>query len=101
MTDQNLRRLTLGILVLTTLCFGILVIPAGFAGVMSPMAFDSGISAAAVLFVLTLVSFPLVVLVSIPGSWFSYRKGTCRIAILLSLLPAINILVLTGIFIIY
>ncbi len=99
MIDRNLRRLTLGILVLTTLCFGALVIPAGFASIMSPMVFDSGISAAGLLFVGSLVSFPLVVLISIPGSWLSYRRGACRAAILLSLLPAINLLVLAAMFI--
>ena len=98
MTDRNLRRLTQATLILTSNVFGALLIPDAVAIMMSAMAFDSGVSTFALLFVGCILSFPLVVLIAIAGSLLSYRKGAYRRAILVSLLPSINVLVLATMF---
>jgi hypothetical protein len=92
------RRLTLGILIAATVLFGLLLPPAGLAIMMSPMAFDSGVNAFAVALVATLLTYPLAMLVSIPSSWIAYRRGAYRAAVLLSLLPATNVLAMVAMF---
>ncbi len=95
---KNPRKIALGTLILATVCFGLLAIPASFAMMMSPMAFDTGISTAAIILFVTLLTYPLMVLVSVPASWIAYRRGGYRTAITLSLLPAINLVALALIF---
>ena len=98
MTEQNLRRVALGVLIVTSAIFGTALIPAGLVSPMSLLAFDQGVSGAGVLFVLCVMSFPLAVLVSVPGSWVCYRKRVYRAAIAFSLLPVCNILVVALMF---
>jgi hypothetical protein len=92
------RQLTLGILIAATVLFSLLLLPAGLAIMMSPMAFDAGVGAFAVALVAILLSYPLATLVSIPSSWIAYRRGAYRAAILLGLLPAAIILAMVAMF---
>ncbi len=92
------RRLALGILIAATALFSLPLLPAGLAIMMSPMAFDSGVNSFAVALVAILLTYPLAMLVSIPSSWIAYRRGAYRAAILLSLLPTINVLAMAAMF---
>ncbi|WZP00068.1 hypothetical protein EP7_001685 [Isosphaeraceae bacterium EP7] len=99
MAESTLRRASLVILILTSLIFGTLLVPAIVAGPLSLMAFDQGFSATAILFVCCMLSFPFLVLVSISGSWICYRRRVYRAAITFSVLPAVNLLVVAALFI--
>jgi O-antigen/teichoic acid export membrane protein len=98
MAEPTLRRVALVILLLTSLVFGALLIPSIVAGPLSLMAFDQSFSAAAILFVCCMLSFPFLVLVSIPGSWICYRRRVYRAAITFSVLPTVNLLVIASLF---
>lgn len=91
MTESDLRRTAKVVLVLTTVLFGLALIPAGMIAPMSVMAFDGGVSVTGVLFVLLVLGFPLAILASIPASWICYRRGVYRGAIGVSLLPLVNV----------
>jgi hypothetical protein len=98
MTEQTLRKTALGTLIVTTTVFGAILIPAILVSPMSIMAFDQGFSVPGALFVSCMLSFPLAILVSIPGSWICYRRRVYRWAITFSVLPTLNILIVTVLF---
>jgi hypothetical protein len=98
MTELTQRRAALGILILTTTVFGAMLTPALLDSPMSVMAFDQGFSVPGVLFVSCILSFPLVILASIPGSWICYRKQIYGAAITFGVLPTLNILVVAVLF---
>ncbi|WP_435018165.1 hypothetical protein TA3x_000111 [Tundrisphaera sp. TA3] len=98
MSDKRWSRLARVVLILTSLVFGLVLIPAGLVAPFSLMAFDQGISLPGVAFASAFLTFPLVILASIPASWIFHRRHADRAAILVGLLPTVNVLVVAALF---
>jgi hypothetical protein len=93
--DAKLRRSARLTLLLTSVLFGLLMIPGVGAVMISPMVFESPASnenPTLVAFTVALVSYPVLALLSIPGSWVAYARKHYRAAMLISLLPLLSIL---------
>jgi hypothetical protein len=95
--DGGARRATLVYLIVATIAEGLSLVPAGLGVLMSPMAFDSGVSRAAWSFVGIVLAYPVLVLIGLTGAWIAYTRHRHRGAVLFTLLPAFD-LVAFGIF---
>jgi hypothetical protein len=93
----NPRSKTLVYLIVVTVVLGLSLVPAAMGVLMSPMAFDAGVSAAAWSFVGIVLAYPVLVLIALTGAWIAYARGRHRGAILFTLLPALDLVAL-GIF---
>jgi hypothetical protein len=62
--------------------------------VFSPMAFDSGSKTAIWTFVITLLAYPVIVLITLVGAWISFAAHAYRLAIWLKVLPVVHVIVL-------
>jgi len=60
----------------------------------SPMAFDAGPKPGLWAFVITLLAYPVVVLITIAAAWISFARHAYRLAMWLNLLPIIHLIVL-------
>ncbi len=90
-----LKKRSLMVLLLTTLIFGLLTIPGLGAIMVSPEAFNPSESPAnpkLIAFVISLISFPIVAVISIVASWVLYFRKRYRTAIWTSLLPLLSLL---------
>lgn len=93
--DARLKKRSLIVLLITTLVFGLLIIPGIGAILVSPKAFDASESPAnpkLIAFTISLVSFPVVALISIIASWILYFKTRYQTAMWASLLPLLSLL---------
>lgn len=82
-------------LLLTSVLFGLLMIPGVGAVMISPMVFespDANRNPTLVAFTVALVSYPVLALLSIAGSWISFALKRYRAAMAVSLLPMLSIL---------
>jgi hypothetical protein len=82
-------------LIIDSVVFGVLAILSILPILMSPMLFDSpgnGDKIAIWIMLLGLVSFPIVVLVSIKQCWSYYKKESFVKSMLFSLLPIISVI---------
>ena len=68
--------------------------PAALAVMMTPFAFDQGSTPEAWALVTKILAYPLVVIITLVGSWIFYRLGWFWVAIAWSLLPIVNILLI-------
>ena len=88
------KKYKIGI-ILSNLIFGLLFIPSLVMFVFSPMIFDapgSTTSPFTILFWLSIFSFPFAVIISIVCSWILYNSKKYLSALLISLLPILNII---------
>lgn len=79
-------------LIVVTVLYLLSLAPAALAVMMTPFAFDQGSSPEAWALVTKILAYPLVVVVSVAGSWIFYRLSWFWVAIAWSLLPVLNIL---------
>jgi hypothetical protein len=93
-TTDKMRRFSRAILVLTTLAFGLLMIPMGMASIMSPMAFDSGENLTTWVLVGSVCSYVPLALISIPASWALFRLCRYGSTIVVSLLPLVDLFII-------
>jgi hypothetical protein len=85
-------------LIVATIVFGLSLLPAAMAAMMSPMAFDSGESPEAWTLVLLVWSYPVLVLVGLLVAWILYASRAYRTAIAFSLLPLLGVAALAVLF---
>jgi len=91
------RRSTLKIvLIIATILYGTSLLPAAGAALMSPMAFDAGVSREAVFLVSTVLAYPVLVLIALVGGWISYAREWRAATVVFLLLPLLDALVLVG-----
>ena len=62
--------------------------------IFSPMAFDSGPKPGIWAFVITLLAYPVVVLITLAAAWTSFAKHAYRLAMWLNVLPVIHLVVI-------
>lgn len=93
---SKMQRLTMVILILTTIAFVLALIPVAGAMIMSPMMFDSGPSTGLWILLGTIWTMPISILASIIGSWVFYKAGKYPIALGLIGLPFAHALVIIG-----
>jgi hypothetical protein len=74
-------------LIVATVLFGLSLLPAAMAALMSPMAFDAGESQEAWTFVLLVWASPVLVILGLLAAWILYAARACRTAVAISLLP--------------
>lgn len=95
-TASTLRWPALAWLGLSQLFYLVLLIPWLFISMMSVMAFDSGVSAQAVLFVGVIWSYPVWPLIFSILAWAAYARGSDKMAVLWTSVPlVIVVLVVT------
>jgi hypothetical protein len=90
---KSKARLTL---ILTSGIFGLLLVPGFGAMMISPMVFDAADAdknPSLIAFTVALVSYPVLTILAIIGSWILYRMKSYRAAIWISLLPLFPLLV--------
>lgn len=92
-SSRRKRRTKIYLIVMTVL-YVLSLIPAALAVMMTPFAFDQGPSPEAWALVTKILAYPLVVVVSIVGSWIFYKLSLYWVAIAWSLLPIVNVLLL-------
>lgn len=88
------RARTRNYLIVMTVLYLMLLIPAALAVMMTPFAFDQGPSPEAWALVTKILALPLVVIAAIVGMWMFYKLKLYWVAIAWSLLPVVNILLL-------
>jgi hypothetical protein len=91
--DAKTRRSARLTLILTSVLFGLLMIPGVGAMMISPMVFnapESERNPTLVAFTVALVSYPILAFLSIIGSWVLYALKHYRIAMAVSLLPLLS-----------
>ena len=81
-------------LIAVTVLYLLSLAPAALAVMMTPFAFDQGSTPEAWALVTKILAYPLVVIISVVGSWIFYRLSWFWVAIAWSLLPIINILLI-------
>jgi hypothetical protein len=86
-------------LALVSVVFGLLMLPAGAAAIFSPMAFDSGQTLLTWVLVIAFCSYIPVAACAIASAWALYSKRWYVSSMAVSLLPLVNILVVTCIFV--
>jgi hypothetical protein len=96
--DPIMKSISRVILLLTTVVFALLFIPACLMGLFAPMAFDAGANAKVWLLSGSIWTFPVIALCTIGLSWLLLAKSALRSAILVSVLPLVNILIVVAIF---
>lgn len=92
----KIRRNALLTLILTSVLFGLLIIPGVGVIMISPMVFDAPESQRnpkVLPFVIALVSYPVIAFLSIIGSWILYKLKRYKAAILVSLLPLLPVFI--------
>jgi hypothetical protein len=92
--DAKTRRNALLTLILTSVLFGLLMVPGLGAVTISPIVFDAPDAQQnpkLVAFTIALVSYPILAFISIAGSWILYALKHYRIAMAISLLPLLSI----------
>ena len=93
--DARLKKKSLIVLLITTIVFGLLILPGIGAMIVSPKAFDTSESPAnpkLIAFVISLISFPVVAIISITASWTLYFRKRYQTAIWTSLLPLLSLI---------
>jgi hypothetical protein len=93
-TTDRRKKIALWILIPATVLFLASLVSAGTMIMFSPMAFDSGAKPETWRFVITLLIYPVVVLLTIAAAWISFAVRGYRVATWLNLLPILHILVL-------
>ncbi len=81
-------------LIVVTVLYLLSLAPAALAVMMTPFAFDQGSTPEAWALVTRILAYPLVVIITLVGSWIFYRLSWFWVAIVWSLLPIINILLI-------
>jgi hypothetical protein len=92
--DAKTKRNAQLTLILTSVLFGLLIIPGLSAMTISPMVFEAPNvqqNPKLLAFTITLVSYPILALLSIIASWILYALKYYRIAMAVSLLPLLSI----------
>ncbi|MEW6130472.1 MAG: hypothetical protein AB1757_25785 [Acidobacteriota bacterium] len=90
-----LKKRSRVILIITTIIFGLLIIPGIGAIIASPLVFTpetSKTNPRLIAFMIALISFPVIATISILASWALYFKKRYRAAMWASLLPGLSIL---------
>jgi hypothetical protein len=85
-------------LIIATVVFGLSLLPAAMAVIMSPMAFDAGESRQVWTLVLLLWAYPVLVILSLLAAWILFAVRAHRTAIAVSLLPLLDGIVLAALF---
>ncbi len=88
-------------LIVATVLFGLSLLPAAMAVMMSPMAFDAGESREAWTFVLSVWAYPVLVILGLLMAWIFYTARAYRTAIAFSLLPLLDVAVLVALFFVW
>ena len=92
-TDRQ-KKIALCILIPANVLLLASLVPAGTMILFSPMAFDAGPKPGLWAFVITLLAYPVVVLITVIAMWISFAKHAYRLAMWLNVLPAIHLIVL-------
>jgi len=92
-TDRR-KKIALWILIAATVLFLASLVPAGTMILFSPMVFDSGPKPGLWALVITLLAYPVVVLITVIATWISFAKHAYRLAMWLNVLPVIHLIVL-------
>jgi hypothetical protein len=90
----RLKKRSLIVLLSTTIIFGLLIVPGVGVMIISPEAFhpaDAPANPRLIAFVISLISFPVVAVISIVAAWVLYFKGRYRTAMWASLLPLLSL----------
>lgn len=93
--DAKRRRNVRLLLLLTSILFGLLLVPGIGAIMISPMVFASPASQENPLllaFTIALVSYPVLAVIAIPGSWVAYARRRYSAAMAIGLLPLLPLL---------
>ena len=94
--DSDRRGTVRIVLIVATALYGLSLLPAAFAAVMLPMAFDAGPSREAVFLASAVLAYPVLVLTALVGGWTSYVRRMHKAAMVFVLLPLVEVLVLLG-----
>src|SRR5437762_2691488 len=92
--DAKAKRNALLVLILTSILFGLLLIPGIGAVMISPVVFeapDADKNPKLIAFTMALASYPFVATLSILASWIFYALKKYRAAISISLLPLLSL----------
>ena len=93
--DAKAKRRARLTLILTSVLFGLLLVPGFGAMRVFPMVFDapdSHTNPKLIAFAVAVLSFPILATLSIIGSWILYAMKFYRVALWVSLLPLLAIL---------
>ena len=85
------RRGVLIFLIVATIVFGLSLLPAAMAVLMSPMAFDAGPSREAWTMAIIIWAYPVLVILGLLLAWILYASRSYRTAILCCLLPLLDV----------
>jgi len=88
------RRTALFVLIPATVLLLASLLPVGTMILFSPMAFDSGPKPGMWAFIITLMAYPVVVLMTLSAAWICFAKGAYRAAMWLNVIPVIHLIVL-------
>ena len=78
-------------LIVATILFGLSLLPAAMAVLMSPMAFDAGASREAWTMAIIIWAYPVLVILGLLLAWILYAARSYRAAIAASLLPLLDV----------
>ncbi len=95
-SDAKVKRKARLLLILTSVIFGLLLVPGFGAMMISPMVLDAPDSEKnpkLIVFTVALVSYPIFAILSIIGSWILYAMKFYKAALPISLLPLLPLLV--------
>jgi hypothetical protein len=95
---STLRWPALAWLALSQLFYLVLVIPWLFISMMSVMAFDSGVSAQAVLFVGAIWSYPAWLLIFSILAWVAYVRRKDKLAAIFTTVPLLIVILAVALF---
>src|SRR4051794_6072813 len=90
------KKIALCMLIPATVLFLASLFPAGMMILFSPMAFDAGPQPGLWVLVITLLAYPVVVLMTIIATWISFARHAYRLAMWLNVLPIIHLIVLVA-----
>jgi hypothetical protein len=82
------RRVSKIILIILTILWAVLLIPAVMFALLSPFAFDSGATPAAFQVFYMLISFPFVLLIAPVIAWILYWLKLHTLAVIVACIPA-------------
>jgi hypothetical protein len=85
-------------LILSQLFYLVLVIPWGFASMMSIMAFDSGVNLYNLLFVGTLWSYPVWPILFSILAWIAYSQQNAKMALIWTSVPLVLVVLAVAAF---
>jgi len=88
------KKIALCLLIAATVLFLASLFPAGMMILFSPMAFDAGPKPGLRAFVITLLAYPVVVLMTMIAAWICFARHAYRLAMWLNVLPIIHLIVL-------